>query len=70
VLVSSVTAGSPAEKGGLKAGDVITSLNGDRVRDSSDLIEELRAVDKGAVTVGILRDKKESMVKATVEGGR
>ena len=42
MLVSSVTKDSPAEKAGLKAGDVITSINGDRVRDSDDLIDELR----------------------------
>jgi serine protease Do len=70
VLVSSVTAGSPAEKAGLKVGDVITSVNGDRVRDSGDLVNELGGIDKGEVTIGIVRDKKESTVKATVEPTR
>jgi len=66
VLVSSVTKDSPAEKAGLKAGDVITSINGDRVRDYNDLINELR--DKsGEVTVGIVRDKKASTIKASIE---
>jgi serine protease Do len=66
VLVSSVTSGSAADKAGIKAGDVITSVNGDAVRDSDDLIDELR--DKsGEVTVGIVREKKESTVKATLE---
>jgi serine protease Do len=65
-LVSSVTPGSAAEKAGIKAGDVITSINGDAVRDTDDLIDELR--DKsGEITVGILRDKKESSVQATLE---
>ena len=66
VLVSSVTADSPAAKAGLKAGDIITSLNGGRVRDTDDLVDELRDKE-GDVTVGILRDKKESTVKATLE---
>ena len=66
VLVASVTQDSPAEKAGLKAGDVITSIDGDRVRRTADLFDEL--TDKeGEVTVGILRDKKESTVKATLE---
>jgi serine protease Do len=66
VLVSSVTTGSAAEKAGLKAGDVITSINGDRVRDYDDLVGELR--DKtGEVTIGVTRDKKETTVKATIE---
>ena len=67
VLVSSINSGSPAEKAGLKAGDVITSINGDAVRDSDDLIDELRALEGQDVTIGILRDKKESTVKATLE---
>lgn len=67
VLVSSVTKDSPAERAGLKAGDVITSVNGDRVRDSDDLIDELRGTEKGDVTIGIIRDKKESTLKATIE---
>jgi hypothetical protein len=66
VLVSSVTQDSPAEKAGLKAGDVITSLDGDRVRDSGALMNELR--DKsGEVSVGIVRDKKESTITVTIE---
>jgi serine protease Do len=66
VLVSEVTKDSPAEKAGLKAGDVITSIDGERVRDYDDLVDRLR--DKtGEVTLGIVRDKKESTVKATIE---
>jgi membrane-associated protease RseP (regulator of RpoE activity) len=67
VLVSSITKDSPAEKAGLKAGDVITAINGQRVRDSDDLIDELREATAGEVTIGILRDKKESSVKATLD---
>lgn len=66
VLVSSVNADSPAAKAGLKAGDVITSIDGDRVRDYDDLLRELRE-KTGEVTVGIVRDKKESTVKTTIE---
>ena len=66
VLVSSVTKDSPAEKAGLKAGDVITSVDGDRVRDSAALMNELR--DKsGEVSVGIVRDKKESTITIAIE---
>ena len=36
-LVAKVLAGSPAERGGLKAGDIIRSVNGNEVRSSSDL---------------------------------
>jgi S1-C subfamily serine protease len=66
VLVSRVTPDSPAAKAGLKAGDVITSVDGDRVRDTDDLVDELRDKD-GDITLGIVRDKKDSSVKATLE---
>lgn len=67
VLVSSINKDSPAEKAGLKAGDVITSINGDRVRTTDDLIDELRDVEGRDLTIGIVRDKKESTLKATIE---
>jgi S1-C subfamily serine protease len=67
VLVSTVNSDSPAAKGGLKAGDVITSVNGDRVRNSDDLIDELRGIESGAVSLGVLRDKSETTVTVMLE---
>ena len=67
VLVSSINRDSAAERAGLKAGDVIVSVNGDRVRHADDLIDELRAAEGQEVTIGIVRDKKESTLKATIE---
>jgi S1-C subfamily serine protease len=69
VLIARVTPDSPAQKAGLKAGDVITSVDGDRIRDTDDLIDELRDKE-GDITLGIVRDKKESSVKATIEDPR
>ncbi len=66
VLVSSVTENSSAKKAGLKAGDVITSVNGTHVRDSEALVRELSKAG-GEVTLGLVRDKKETTVKATLE---
>ena len=66
VLVSGVTKDSPAEKAGLKAGDVITSIDSERVRDYDDLIRALRG-KSGDVAIGIVRDKKASTVKTTIE---
>jgi C-terminal processing protease CtpA/Prc len=43
ILVRSVNSGSPAEKAGVKAGDVITSLNGERIRSVGDLRQKLAA---------------------------
>ena len=72
ILVREVNPGSAAEKGGLKAGDVITSVNGERVRTVGDLREKLagkreaKDKDKGqTVKLGVLRNKSE--VSVTVE---
>jgi serine protease Do len=80
VLIASVTDGSGAARAGLKAGDVITSINGQTVGSRQDLLRGLReAADRtsGAagttdveVTIGIVRDKKESSVKAKIESTR
>jgi S1-C subfamily serine protease len=67
VLVSSINRDSAAERAGLKVGDVIVSVNGDRVRHADDLIDELRGAEGQEVTIGIVRDKKESTLKATIE---
>ena len=68
VLVREVNPGSPAEKGGVKAGDVITSINGERIRTVGELREKLSAKrdDKGrTVKLGVLRNK--SAVSLNVE---
>jgi len=65
-LVSSVAKGSVAEQAGLKAGDVITSVNGDRVSDGNDLIRELENLS-GEVSLGVVRDKKEVTVTASFQ---
>jgi serine protease Do len=58
VLVRGVFSDSPASKAGLKVGDVITSVDGDRIRSIGDLREKL--IEKGSeksVKLGILRNK-------------
>ena len=68
VLVRSVNEGSPAEKAGLKAGDVITQVNGERVRTTSDLREKLRAVtEKKTVVLGVLRNRSQVSVNVEIE---
>ncbi len=71
VLVTSVADGSAASRAGLKAGDVITAINGQSVRSREDLLRGLReAPDSDEVTIGIVRDKKDSTVKAKLEAPR
>jgi len=62
ILVRDVNSGSPAEKAGVKAGDVITSLNGERIRTVGELREKLsskRDEKDRTVKLGVLRNKSE-----------
>lgn len=70
VLVDSVVDGSTAAKAGLKAGDVITAINGDHVAELSDVPRTLARLDSGAaVTIEIVRDRKALTLKGTLERG-
>jgi len=66
LLVSSVEADTPAAKAGIKAGDVIGSVNGKAVITTPELIKELADKD-GDVTIGVTREKKPLSLKATLE---
>ena len=68
VLVSSVEADSAAAKAGVKAGDVITSVNGSAVETTSELRRRLSSADPGEeFTLGIMRDKKAMTLKGKFE---
>lgn len=58
ILVRSVNAESPAAKAGIKAGDVITSVNGEKLHGVGELREKLAdAKDAKSVKIGLLRNK-------------
>ena len=68
VLVKSVAADSAAQKAGLKAGDVITAINGSKVYDASDVNRALdRLESAGEFTAEIVRDKKTQSLKGKIE---
>lgn len=64
--VISVVKGSPAEQGGLQAGDIITDFNGTSVQDKdlSNLIQTSKIGDQ--VTLGVLRAGKSYQIKITI----
>jgi serine protease Do len=63
-LVSNVTPGSPADEAGLKAGDVVRSLDGQAVETSSDLSSRVAAKGPGArVGLDVLRDGADRKVE-------
>lgn len=65
---SPVVSGSPAEKAGLKDGDVILSLDGEKIDDDNPLYKAIgnhKVGDK--VTISVMRDGKTMGVTATLE---
>jgi serine protease Do len=62
-LVGDVTAGGPADKAGIKRGDVITALDGRDIEDSNDLRNVVaQAKPQSHVKVTLIRDGKEKDV--------
>jgi serine protease Do len=68
VLVSAVNEDTPASRAGLKAGDVITSINGhavNRPNDVSDVIRDLGA-DGGTLDLKVTRDRAERSIQVPI----
>ncbi|CNE22912.1 serine protease PepD [Mycobacterium tuberculosis] len=62
-----VIKGGPADKAGLKPGDVITKIDGRPIEDATDLIAQIRSRAPGdRITVTYERDGKESSVQLTL----
>jgi serine protease Do len=67
VLITSVTENSPAAKAGLKAGDVITAIDGEKVASPGDLTRGLSKKETGDVSLTVMRDKNVRTVTVTPE---
>ena len=66
-LVSGVTPGGPADRAGVRRGDVITALDGQPVNDSNALRNRVAATQPGAeITFTVLRDNREQQLRATL----
>jgi len=73
VLVRTVMKGSPAEKAGVKAGDVIVRVDEAKVTTPPEISAHLRAARGKPVPVAIMRDHKEISLTVDAEprpGGR
>jgi len=66
VLVRSVKKGSPADGAGLRAGDVITKVDGEKISDSADLRSALRGHRGRSFPLTIVRDRREQSVNVTL----
>ncbi len=66
-FVSQVMPGSAADKAGIKAGDIIISINGNNVRSFGELRAKVATMGAGKmVDLGIIRDGKEQNAKVTL----
>jgi membrane-associated protease RseP (regulator of RpoE activity) len=67
VLVKEVVEETPAERAGLRAGDVIVRVADRRIEDVGDLREELREYEGETVTLTIVRDRSERRIEVTLD---
>lgn len=65
VLVRSVSKGSPAEKAGLKAGDVIVRVGDKAVASPTEVSRAVRAADGASVALTLVRDRKQMSLSVT-----
>ena len=67
VLVQQVVHGGPSEKAGLKAGDIITTIDGRAIKDGDDLVNEITTRRPGSsVRIGYQRDGKPMEASVTI----
>jgi serine protease Do len=67
VTVSDVTAGSPAERAGIKVGDTIISVDGKPVKNGDELVSDIASRKPGSkVTLGFVRNGKKQEATVTV----
>ena len=70
VLVAGVEADAPAAKAGIKAGDVITAVNGQAITEPGELRREVAKVEDGKTAdLSVTRDKKPLTLKVEVTAG-
>jgi serine protease Do len=67
VLVQEVQPGGPADKAGLKPGDIISSIDGRNIKDGNDLVDEIASRRPGSTArLGYLRDGKQGDTTVTI----
>jgi serine protease Do len=67
VVVRTIQPGGPAEKAGLKAGDILLTIDGRAIKDGDDLVSEIASRRPGSsIRLGYLRDGKQADLTVTI----
>jgi len=67
VIVQKIQPGGPAEKAGLKPGDIITSIDGRSINDGDDMVNEIASRRPGSsIRLGYLREGKQAEATVTI----
>ena len=69
VLVTSVTEDGPAAKAGVRAGDVITAVDGEKVDGTGDISDIVNRKKEGDVTLTVVRNKSQLTFRVTPKEG-
>ena len=70
VLVTSVTDDGPAAKAGVRAGDVITAVDGEAIDSPGDISRVINRKKEGDITLTVIRNKSQQTIHVTPrEGG-
>jgi serine protease Do len=67
VLITSVNENSPAARAGLKAGDVITAVDGEKMASPGDVSRAINKKQDGEVSLAVLHDHNSRTVTLTPE---
>ncbi len=67
VLVQQIQPAGPADKAGLKPGDIITTIDGRQIKDGDDLVNEIASRRPGSsIRLGYIRDGKPADATVTI----
>jgi membrane-associated protease RseP (regulator of RpoE activity) len=67
ILIGKVYADEPAAKAGIKVGDIVTAVDGERIASTRDLVRAIRKKKEGdTVSVSILRDRAAKTLPVSI----
>lgn len=70
VMINNVREGSPAEKAGLRAGDIIVAVDGKDVANEMEVVRGISAKKEGDVELSIVRDRNRQTIRVTPEAAK